>query len=115
MKENNEQEEVYHHFKELVNMTAGELIKWLRTSESQETGQDSGDGEAIGHKSGKLIVDILEKRKDALNDDDYHQMKRVISYISRHKAQKPGGDIKNSRWNFSLKNWGYDYSKETSK
>ncbi len=111
-KDKQEQEEVYRHFKELVNMSASELEKWLKTDESRHTGQDSGDGEAIGHKSGKMIIDILHKKKADLTDDDYHQMHRVVSYISRHKAQKPHGDLADSRWNYSLKNWGYDYSKD---
>ena len=108
--EDKDQEEIYAHFKELVNMSASQLEKWLQTDESKHTGQDSGDGEAIGHKSGKYIVEILHKKKAELTDEDYHQMQRVISYISRHKAQKPHGDLSDTRWNYSLKNWGYDYS-----
>ena len=107
-----DQEKTYREFKDHVNMTVSELEKWLATEESKHTGQDSGDGEAIGHKSGKEIIDILRKKKDAFTDDDYHQMHRVISYISRHKAQKPKGDVKDTKWNYSLKNWGYDYSKQ---
>jgi hypothetical protein len=105
-------DETYQSFKELVNMTASQLEKWLDTEESKTTGQDSGDGEAIGHKSGKMIVDILRKKKAELTEADYHQMHRVISYISRHKAQKPDGDVSETRWNYSLKNWGYDYSQD---
>ena len=105
-------EKAYKEFKDLVNMTASELDKWLKTEESENTGLDSGDGEAIGHKSGKSIVDILHKKKADLDDDDYHQMHRVISYISRHKAQKPKGDLDDTKWNYSLKNWGYDYKKD---
>ena len=105
-------EKAYKEFKDLVNMTASELEKWLQTEESKNTGLDSGDGEAIGHKSGKAIVDILRKKKADLTEDDYHQMHRTISYISRHKAQKPAGDKEDTRWNYSLKNWGYDYSKK---
>ncbi len=108
----NDLEETYKHFKELVNMTASELEKWLDTPEAKGTGLDSGDGEAIGHKSGKAIVKILHKKKADLTEDDYHQMHRVISYISRHTAQKPEGDVSETRWNYSLKNWGYDYSKK---
>ncbi len=104
-------EDVYNDFTSLVNMTANELDNWLRTDESKSAGQDSGDGEAIGHKSGKLIVDILRKPKNELTDDDYHQMGRVISYISRHTAQEPDGDKSDTNWNYSLKNWGYDYTK----
>ena len=106
-----DQEEVYKNFKALVNMSATQLEKWLKTEESKNTGWDSGDGEAIGHKSGKTIVNILRKKKTELTDKDYHQMGRVISYISRHKAQKPAGDVSDTKWNYSLKNWGYDYTK----
>ena len=110
--ETQEHQDIYDEFKKLVNMTASQLEKWLETDESKHTGQDSGDGEAIGHKSGKQIIDILHKKKAGLAQDDYHQMQRVISYISRHKAQKPQGDLSETRWNYSLKNWGYDYTKE---
>lgn len=106
-----EQQETYDRFHELVNMTASELSNWLETEESKDTGQDSGDGEAIGHKSGKMIVDILQKKKADLTEDDFHQMGRVISYISRHTAQRPDGDLADTNWNYSLKNWGYDYTK----
>ncbi len=107
-----EDEKAYKEFKSLVNMTAGTLEKWLVTKESKNTGWDSGDGEAIGHKSGKSIVAILQKKKSELNAKDYEQMHRTISFISRHKAQKPDGDLEDTKWNYSLKNWGYDYSKE---
>lgn len=108
---NEEQEETYQRFKELVNMTPSELEAWLDTEESNNTGMDSGDGEAVGHKSGKAIVNILQKHKADLTEEDYDQMHRVISYISRHTAQKPDGDVSDTKWNYSLKNWGYDYTK----
>ena len=112
MKEKDNNEETYKHFKKLVNMTAVEIEKWLQTKESKNTGQDSGDGEAIGHKSGKMIVTILKKKKADLTEKDYTQMSRVISYISRHTAQKPEGEVEETKWNYSLKNWGYDYKKK---
>lgn len=105
-------EEAYKNFKELVNMSASQLEKWLKTNESKNTGWDSGDGEAIGHKSGKKIIGILHKKKAELTPADYKHMHKVIAYISRHKAQKPDGDVSDTKWNYSLKNWGYDYSKK---
>lgn len=105
-------EQAYTDFKKLVNMNASELEKWLVTDESKNTGLDSGDGEAIGHKSGKKIIKILGKKKTELTAADYTHMHKVIAYISRHKAQKPTGDVSDTKWNYSLKNWGYDYSKE---
>jgi len=101
-------QEIYKAFNELVNMSHHELENWLKTDTSKNVGQDSGDGEAIGHKSGKRILDIQSKNKDSLTDEDYDHMKKVNGYIKRHKAQEPDGKIENSDWRYSLKNWGHD-------
>lgn len=111
-KGNPDDDKAYKDFKSLVNMTAASLEKWLTTEESKQTGQESGDGEMIGHKSGEGIVKILHKKKGELTEEDYTLMHRTISFISRHKAQKPSGDLSETPWNYSLKNWGYDYSKD---
>lgn len=106
-----EKQATYKEFKHLVNMSAATLKKWLTTGESQKVGWDSGDGESIGHKSGEKIVKIIEKNKSDLSDADYKHMQKVAGYIKRHSAQKPPGDIKDSNWNYSLKNWGHDSEK----
>lgn len=105
-------EQIYQEFYDAVNMAPKELEDWLQTENSKEVGQDSGDGEAIGHKSGKKIIAIKNKKKDELSDDDYDHMNKVVGYINRHTAQKPEGNIKDSNWRYSLKNWGYDPCKE---
>lgn len=102
------QSDIYADFKEQVNMTAAELEKWLATDESKSVGQDSGNGESIGHKSGERIVEILRKKKADLTDADEQHMHKVHSYISRHSAQGPAQDVEHSRWRFSLMNWGHD-------
>ena len=35
-------------------------------------------------------------------------MRKVIGYVLRHTAQRPAGDIEDSRWRKSLMNWGHD-------
>ncbi|QLG46575.1 DUF3140 domain-containing protein [Costertonia aggregata] len=105
-------EEIYDEFYDAVNMTPSELEDWLKTDKSKDVGQDSGDGEAIGHKSGKKIIEIKNKNKADLNDADYDHMNNVVGYVNRHKAQKPKSDIKTSDWRYSLKNWGHDPCKE---
>lgn len=99
--------EAWTQFRKLVNMAPAELEAWLGTDESKVTGQDSGDGESIGHKSGKKIIAIRHKKKEDLTDDDYEHMHKVISYISRHLGQKPA-QVEGSHWLYSLKNWGHD-------
>lgn len=100
--------EAYDKFQELVNMSASEIENWLKKDESKQVGQDSGDGESIGRKSAKHIITILKSKKDDLSEDDYHHIHKVVSYISRHSAQKPDGDVSKTDWLYSLKNWGHD-------
>jgi hypothetical protein len=94
-------------FDNIVNMTAKELRRWLDTDESKSVGQKPAEGgESTGHASGRRIVDILEKNE--LTDDDYAHMRKVVGYAHRHLEQRPSGEIKNSKWRYSLMNWGHD-------
>lgn len=106
-----QEKEIYKEFNKLVNITASELEKWLQTEDSKKVGWDSGDGESVGHKSGEQIIGILRKKKAELTITDYKHMQKVIGYIKRHMAQKPTSNLENSNWNYSLKNWGHDFSK----
>ncbi|WP_309069043.1 DUF3140 domain-containing protein [Microbacterium sp.] len=98
-------------FDEAVNMTASELERWLRTEESQSVGQSDG-GESVGHESGRRIVDLLRKKKSDLTDDDEAHMRKVVGYVHRHLAQRPDGDVEDTRWRYSLTNWGHDPLKD---
>jgi hypothetical protein len=102
-----DREQIIEEFDEAVNMTRKELEDWLQTDESQGVGQSDG-GESKGHESGGKIVEILEKNKSDYTDDVDH-MRRVVSYVHRHQAQKPSGDVEDSTWRYSLLlNWGHD-------
>jgi hypothetical protein len=94
-------------FAEAVNMTASELKRWLETDESKSVGQSDG-GESVGHHSGRRIVEILGKRKADLTDADEQHMAKVVGYVHRHLAQRPSGDVEDTRWRYSLMNWGHD-------
>jgi hypothetical protein len=94
-------------FAALVNMDARELAGWLKTEASRSVGQDSGDGESIGRKSGKRILAVLRKKGPA-NAGDIEHMRRVVSFIRRHSAQPPRRNVATSRWCYSLMNWGHD-------
>jgi hypothetical protein len=101
--------DVHTSFREAVNMTAGELDKWLKTDESKSVGQkSSGGAESVGHDSGRQIVRILHTKKADLTDADEAHMRKVVGYVHRHLAQRPDGDLKDSHWRWSLMNWGHD-------
>ena len=104
-------------FGQAVNMTAGELSKWLKSDESKSVGvtsggqkkSSSGGSESVGHDSGEKIVTILRKKKDDLTDDDLAHMRKVAGYVKRHRAQPPKQEkVEDSRWRYSLMNWGHD-------
>lgn len=85
--------DVIREFNELVNMSASELEKWLKSSDSTSSGWTNGDsGETVGHNSGTKIVDILkrnpDKKKDKYTEEDIKHMRKVVSYNKRHLAQE---------------------------
>jgi hypothetical protein len=103
-----ERGETWDTFRELVNMSPSALEEWLATDVSQEAGQHTDGGESTGHASGRRIVEILHKKKGDLSDSDYAHMRKVNGYIRRHLAQRPSGDVRDTRWRHSLMNWGHD-------
>ncbi|MEU1874410.1 DUF3140 domain-containing protein [Streptomyces sp. NPDC048376] len=103
-----EQDETRDAFRESVNMTPAELDRWLDTDASRDAGHHQDGGESVGHASGRRIVEILHKNKGDLSDDDYEHMRKVVGYVRRHLAQRPSGDVEDTRWRHSLMNWGHD-------
>ncbi|MET8869376.1 DUF3140 domain-containing protein [Nonomuraea sp. NPDC004580] len=101
-------ETVAKEFGEAVNMTAKELEHWLDSDDSKAVGQKDGGGESTGHESGRRIVQLLRAKKSDLTDDDYAHMRKVVGYVHRHLAQRPSGDVKETKWRYSLMNWGHD-------
>ncbi|GHP17411.1 DUF3140 domain-containing protein [Rhodococcoides fascians] len=99
-------------FDDLVNMTAKELDEFLGTDDSKDVGQKKEGGESTGHESGRRIVEILKTKKADLSDDDYEHMRKVVGYCKRHLAQRPDGDITDTKWRYSLMNWGHDPKKK---
>ncbi|WP_333776795.1 DUF3140 domain-containing protein [Streptomyces sp. IBSBF 3136] len=103
-----ERTETWDEFRELVNMTPAELDEWLESDSSRDAGDHKAGGESTGHASGRRITQILRARKGDLSDDDYRHMRKVVGYIHRHLAQRPSGDVRDTRWRHSLMNWGHD-------
>jgi hypothetical protein len=103
-----DRQQVIEEFDEAVNMTRKELQEWLKTEESKSVGQSDGGVESKGHESGRSIVEILAKNKSDYTDEDVEHMRRVNAYVKRHLGQGPKGEVEDSRWRYSLMNWGHD-------
>lgn len=96
-------------FERVVNMSATQLEHWLKTEDSRSAGWvHDGEHESVGHQSGRQIVKLLGKSKADYSEADVAHMKKVVGYVHRHMAQRPHGDVKDTRWRHSLMNWGHD-------
>ena len=109
-----DEQRIRRDFDALVNLTPVELKAWLKTPESLRVGMvRRGETESVGRQSGKAILAILATSVEDLTDAQYRHMRKVIGYCRRHLAQRPpalknGGDVTNTRWRWSLMNWGHD-------
>jgi hypothetical protein len=109
-------EEIAAEFARVVNMTPAKLRQWLESEESRSVGMKKGgekvtapgQGEAVGHHMGERILEIKAKKKAELDEQDHADMRKVVGYVHRHMAQRPEGDLSDSRWRHSLMNWGHD-------
>ena len=108
-----ERKEIRTAFRHAVNMSTKELERWLDTEERQSVGWTREGDEAVGHKSGRRIVQLKRKKVAELSDDDHPHKRKVIGYVHRHSAQRPKGDVTQTRWRFSLMNWGHDPLKDS--
>ncbi|KAG7134343.1 hypothetical protein HYQ45_007661 [Verticillium longisporum] len=119
-------EEVISEFNSLVNMTASDLETWLKSDDANSAGwpkdDADGDGETVGHESGRKIVEILkanpDRKEDKYTDEQVEHMRKVVAYCKRHLAQEAKGneektdeEVKKTKSYASLKNWGHDFLK----
>ena len=107
-------------FRDVVNMTPASLRKWLDSADSRSVGMThegervTGEGgeESVGHEMGRRILELKGKKAADITEDDLQAMRKVIGYVHRHGAQRPQGDVADTRWRKSLMNWGHDPLKD---
>ncbi|MCM0674422.1 DUF3140 domain-containing protein [Micromonospora phytophila] len=110
MSRNDDGRDTYREFTEAVNMKPRELSTWLETDESKHVGwrKSTKGGESVGHESGRKIIDLLRRKRGDLSEGDYKHMRKVVGYVRRHMAQRPSGNVRDTKWRWSLMNWGHD-------
>jgi hypothetical protein len=81
-----ERDEARAEFERSVNMTGGELSRWLETEESRSVGWKEDGGESVGHEMGRRILELKGKRRDDLDEEDVERMQghfvRLLESIS---------------------------------
>ena len=100
---------IRQEFDRLANLTPDELRAWLNAPQSRKVGTvRKGETESVGRQSARRILAIRATPVAELTDTDYAHMKKVIGFCRRHLAQRPWGDVADTRWRWSLMNWGHD-------
>lgn len=109
MSDDAEKKALRAEFRRCVNMAPKALEHWLESEDSRAVGYTrEGENEAVGHRSGRRIVEIRRKNQSELSEDDYAHMRKVVGYVHRHGKQRPSGNVTDTHWRFSLMNWGHD-------
>jgi len=104
-----EEAEIRSEFHRLTNLSQAELRAWLATAQSRKVGMvRKGETESVGRQSARKILAIRDAAIGDLTEADYRHMRKVIGYCRRHLAQRPWGDVTDTRWRWSLMNWGHD-------
>lgn len=99
---------VWERWTRLMNVSAEDLEAWLETPESWSVGFKGYGEESVGHASGRRNLQLLGLAREDLSPDDWRQVRRTVGYIRRHLAQRPEGDVEDTRWRWSLLNWGHE-------
>ncbi len=110
------QAETVAEFHRVVNMAPARLRAWLASDASASVGMTHDgervtgpqQGESVGHHMGERILAIHATPPSDLTEADLADMRKVVGYMHRHLAQRPQGDVTESRWRHSLMNWGHD-------
>jgi Protein of unknown function (DUF3140) len=110
--DSDEAKAIKREFRANVNMSPGQIEKWLGRDESKSVGQKDGKrASTVGRDSARRIIAIKRKRAADLTAADIGHMKKVNGYIARHLKQRPEksrDELRETAWTYSLKNWGHD-------
>jgi Protein of unknown function (DUF3140) len=101
-------QQVVEEFDEAVTWAPKSSRSSSRPKSQRRSARRTVGGESKGHESGRKIVEILGKNNSDYTEADIEHMRRVVSYVHRHQAQRPKGDVEGSNWHYSLMNWGHD-------
>lgn len=113
-----EKSEIYSEWRELINMSASELEKFMNTEEGKEAGLSKDEADELGIKSGRESARWIIKMKKTPNKDWTPTMwqwaKRQIGFVKRMRGNK--GDLFDDKGNKTRKHtslliWGHNPKK----
>ncbi|MDQ0687746.1 hypothetical protein QFZ56_006709 [Streptomyces achromogenes] len=95
--------EEFHH---AVNMTSQELAAWLRVRDAGESTQPLPD--RAGAATGQRVLEILQKRRTDLTDDDVRVMYRVVDTVAARTDEANESEARETRRRHHLLTIGHD-------
>ncbi|MFF6803947.1 DUF3140 domain-containing protein [Streptomyces sp. NPDC012616] len=95
--------EEFHH---AVNMTSQELAAWLRVRDAGESTQPLPD--RTGAATGQRVLEILQKRRTDLTDDDVRVMYRVVDTVAARTDEASESEARETRRRHHLMTIGHD-------
>ena len=85
-----ERDALWDEFHSVVNMTSQELAAWLRTRYAEE--ETEPPAERSGSPTGRHVLEILQKRRADLTEDDFRVMYEVVDSVSAGREHERDAD-----------------------
>jgi hypothetical protein len=102
---------LWEEFHRVVNMTSRELMDWLRTRSADEDAEEMPD--QSGTQTGRAVLDILQKRRVDMTDEDERVMRRVVDRIHAERNDELEPKAGQENWRHRLMTIGHDPLKPT--
>jgi hypothetical protein len=94
------EDELWHEFHRLVNMSPRELADWLRTHSTAPDTEDLLTGQQVLH--------VLSKRRADLTPDDLEVMRKVVRRVHAERQRNRESVAGRTGWRHRLMSLGHD-------
>lgn len=101
---------LWEEFHRVVNMSSRELSEWLRTRSAGEDAEELPD--RAGTETGRRVLDVLQKRRVDLDEDDEQTMRKVVDRIHAERSADLEPKAGQENWRHRLMTIGHDPLKE---
>jgi hypothetical protein len=98
--------ELWNEFHRVVNMSSRELSDWLRTRSAHEDAEELPDHS--GTPTGQRVLNILQKRRVDLTDDDERVMRKVVDKVHAERRDDLEPTAGQENWRHRLMSLGHD-------
>jgi len=98
--------ELWEEFHRVVNMSSRELSEWLRTRSATEETEALPD--QAGTPTGQRVLEILQKRRVDLTDDDKRVMNKVVDRVYAERREDLEPTAGQDPWRHRLMSLGHD-------